>query len=304
MLKPGFFIVGAPRCGTTALSRYLSRHPHMCFSRPKEPHFFSRASLNLSDLDLRREYIDRFFPHYDMRTHKVLGEGSVSYIYSADAISKILTVNPQAKFLAMVRNPIDMIYSYHSRLVFTMDENVKKFPEAWGLQQERSTGRHIPRKCRDPRLLRYAEIGMLGRQVDLLFKLVPRDRCKVIVFDDFAENPRQIYERVLAFIGLEYDGQKHFPRKRANRYYHSSLIQHALVRSPEPMVGLLRFAQRAMGAKELQKRLRRMLRELNTAQVSRPELDNEMRETLSRTFAPDVHRLSELLNRNLSHWLA
>jgi hypothetical protein len=42
MRFPDFFVVGAPRCGSTAFCRYLAKHPAICFSRPKEPHYFTR----------------------------------------------------------------------------------------------------------------------------------------------------------------------------------------------------------------------------------------------------------------------
>jgi hypothetical protein len=38
--RPQFFIVGAPKCGTTAMCHYLSQHPEIFISTPKEPHFF------------------------------------------------------------------------------------------------------------------------------------------------------------------------------------------------------------------------------------------------------------------------
>ncbi|WP_040414858.1 sulfotransferase [Desulfococcus multivorans] len=61
---PDFFIIGAPRCGTTSLSRYLSKHPDICFSRPKEPHYFSTVSQPLTTSHLQRHYLERFFSHH------------------------------------------------------------------------------------------------------------------------------------------------------------------------------------------------------------------------------------------------
>jgi hypothetical protein len=76
---PDFFVVGAPRCGTTAISKYLSRNPHICFSRPKEPHFFSITLHEKPDADLHNDYLALFFPHCS-ETHQATGEGSVSYL--------------------------------------------------------------------------------------------------------------------------------------------------------------------------------------------------------------------------------
>ncbi len=95
---PDFFIVGAPRCGTSALSRYLRKHPQICFSRPKEPHYFANVSPECSSSNVETEYLRSFFPHYQER-YKAIGEGSVSYLYSPQAIDLILKFNPDARFI-------------------------------------------------------------------------------------------------------------------------------------------------------------------------------------------------------------
>ena len=58
---PDFFIVGAPRCGTTALSKYLKRNPKICFSNPKEPHFFTKILEERPEADIQTEYVERFY---------------------------------------------------------------------------------------------------------------------------------------------------------------------------------------------------------------------------------------------------
>ena len=78
----------------------------------------------------------RFFCQCELRA-KALGEGSVSYLYYPQAISRILEINPRAKFIVMVRNPTEMIYSYHSRLLAVLEENVNDFFTAWNLQDDR-----------------------------------------------------------------------------------------------------------------------------------------------------------------------
>src|SRR4051794_27835879 len=91
-------VVGAPRSGTTSLSTYLADHPQICFSRPKEPHFFSRFDLGYcSDSALRRrvecDYLDRYFPARG-RGETMLGEGSVSYLYTPQCMQPILRLWP------------------------------------------------------------------------------------------------------------------------------------------------------------------------------------------------------------------
>lgn len=299
---PDFFIVGAPRCGTTSLSRYLSKHPQICFSRPKEPHFFSFATNHGDKVDLAKDYFQRFFPHFDPKRHLVLGEGSVSYLYSPEAIRRILAVNPRAKFIVSVRNPIEMVRSYHSRLLYILDEDVRDLAQAWALQDERAEGRRLPRACRDPRLLQYREIGALGRQVERLFAIAGRERCKVVLFDDLIADPRGTYCEILDFLGVEDDGRTRFSQKRRTRRYRHPLLQRLTVRPPRGLVSLLRLVQSQLGAKRLDKRLRRRMRRLNTEAAHFAKVDSEMRQTLATAFVEDVRLLGRLLDRDLSAW--
>ena len=299
---PDFFIVGAPRCGTTALSRYLSKHPQVCFSKPKEPHFFTLAEPQHNGVDLLKDYLHRFFPHYNPQRHKVLGEGSVSYLYSPEAIRRILTINPRAKFIVSVRNPIDMVRSYHARMIYTLDEDVQDLAQAWALQAERAQGRRLPKSCRDRRMLQYREIGAMGQNVKRLFEIAGRERCKIVLFDDLIADPRKTYCELLAFLGLDDDGRTYFSQKRRTRRFRHPLLQRLVVRPPRSLVALLRLMQRGTKGNRLNKRLRGHMRRLNTESAGYAPIDGEMRHTLARFFAADVSLLGQLLDRDLSIW--
>ena len=123
---PDFFLIGVPRCGTTSLSRYLARNPQVCFSRPKEPRYFSSLPPHASPDDLETVYLARYFSHYGLGTTR-LGRGQSLTFYSPYALPRILSINAHAKFIAIVRNPLDMLPSYHQRLLFTVIEDVEDF---------------------------------------------------------------------------------------------------------------------------------------------------------------------------------
>ncbi len=149
---PDFFVVGAPRCGTTALCRYLARNPQICVSRPKEPHYFTRLADLPAAEEVQSDYIDRFFDHRN-DAHRVSGEGSVSYLYLPGVIEHILHFNPEARFIASVRNPLTMLPSYHLRMQFLLQEDETDFEWAWHLQEARARGENLPRRCVDARVL-------------------------------------------------------------------------------------------------------------------------------------------------------
>jgi Sulfotransferase family len=191
-LPPSFFIVGAPRCGTTSLSKALKRHPQISFSKPKETHFLLLAPAELSEAELRALYVDLHHPDL-CPWHRAIGDGSVSYLYAPDTIRRALRFDQRARFIAMVRSPLDMLLSYHARLVFTLQEDVGDFAQAWELQSRRAAGEKIPKRCTNPRLLQYGEVGMLGAHIEQLFAVAGRERCLVILFDDLDHDPRAVY---------------------------------------------------------------------------------------------------------------
>ncbi|GAB6068184.1 hypothetical protein JCM13664_15030 [Methylothermus subterraneus] len=303
---PDFFLVGAPRCGTTAMSHYLGHHPNICFSRPKEPHFFSLLRKQYPELD-EQYYLRHCFAHYDPDRHWRIGEGSVSYLYDPEAIAQILDLNPNARFLVMVRNPVDLVYSYHARLVALLEEDQEDFAVAWRLQEARRRGQHIPKLCRDPMLLQYAEIGRLGKHLARLFQQAGHERCLVLVFDDFIADPLASYLKTLEFLKVPYDGRTNFPRKEGNKYPRFKWLQRWLTRPPKRVENFLATLEHQRARKRSRhhplKRLRKFLLKHNVVYRPRPPLPPALREELLATFREDIERLASLLKRDLSPWL-
>lgn len=148
--KPNFFIIGAPKCGTTAMARYLGEHPDVFFSSPKEIHYFNTDFLNKRKKITEKVYLEKFFKGSE--NFKAVGEGSVWYLYSEEAVPNILKFNPKARFIVMVRNPISMFHSRFHQSLINSWENVKTPMEAWNLQWERKKSKSIPPFCRDKKL--------------------------------------------------------------------------------------------------------------------------------------------------------
>ena len=312
---PDFFIVGAPRCGTTSLSSYLRKHPQICFSRPKEPHYFSKLAPSFGLAGIRDMYLGRCFANYDPAVHQAIGEGSVSYLYSVEAIETILSFNPQARFIVMLRNPLEMLPSFHARMLFILQEDEASFARAWELQEARARGERLPRHCLDPELLRYHDIARYAELLQRLFSIVDRERCLVLLFDDFISEPRAVYERCLAFIGVPSDGRSVFPTRQPSRSYRYAWLQRLVY---PPLGNMIRFAaeverrasarrgtqrRKARSRRSVIRRLRKRLRDWNTLKVKPEALSPAMRDTLREAFAADVENLGMLLQRDLSHWL-
>ncbi len=297
--RRGVFLVGAPRCGTTSLYKALLHHPQICGAHPKETHFFVRPDLPEPIGEAARYYVRRFFPHL-ADNHRVMVDGSVSYLYSADALRRIDRLDPTAKFIVMARNPIDMVHSYYHRLVYLLDEDAPSFAEAWRLQAERARGQRIPKGCRDPRILAYGEVGRLGHCIGQLFATVGRERCHVVVFDDFVARSEEVHAAVLDFIGVAPDSGVAIRHKNSARAFSNPWLQRFYANPPGPLVRLVDID--AVRTAKWIKRLRKRLKRKNTRRASRPPLDPAMRPILRAHFAEDIEKLSGLLGRDLSHW--
>ncbi len=304
---PSFFVVGAPRCGTTALSKALRRNPRVLFSKPKETHYFSVLRQRDPEADVRTAYVERFYGKFRPTRHQAAGEGTTNYLYSAEALKAILSLNPQAKFIAMVRNPLEMVPSFHQHMLLTLAEDVEDFATAWALQGDRAQGRKLPRYVLDPRLSQYEEIGRLGTYVDQLFRIAGREQTKVFVYDDFVTDPLAVYKEALAFIGVDYDGRVEFPRTLSTRHYRSRRVHDWVVRVPRSADDLSEHLRRRKretneGGRGLRKRALEFVAGLNLAPGPRRPLSHEMRRVLREAFADEIALLGRLLDRDLGHW--
>lgn len=308
------FVVGAPRCGTTAVAKWLRGHPEVCLSKPKEPHFFVLQDLRTyPESELREivesKFIERFFP--GRAEASMLIDGSVSYIYAPERLEPALRLWPDAKFIICVRNPLQMVPSLHQRHFANGDENVRDFARAWSLVPERRRGRSIPRSCLDPRLLDYHESGLLGKHVQNFLDVIGRERCLIVVFDDLVANPRREYLRALDFLGLPDDGKTTFERHADSKDCRIAWLQRLLQRPPRFALRFVdsddlhnpRFAETASPWLQKIIDLRSRIIDWNEIPAERPVVDPAVMDEMRALYADDVRLLSELLHRDLKGWL-
>jgi hypothetical protein len=309
------FIVGAPRCGTTSLSEYLRGHPEVCFSTPKEPHFFLMEDLRGRSVEEARrtissKYLSRFFS--ERQRQSVFAEGSVSYFYAPERLEPILKLWPRAKFIICVRNPVEMVPSLHQRLFYNGDETERQFERAWSLVPTRREGRSIPRSCLDPRFLDYWEAGYLGKHLEKFLEVVGRERCMISVFDDFKADPGREYRRVLEFLDLPDDHKSDFDRHAESKDCRIAWV-HRLMKRP-PRAAMWLFDSEDLQVIEgsgsepsplLEKILdiRQRIINWNKVPATKPHIDGQLVDEMRAMFQDDVALLSKLLGRNLNHWM-
>lgn len=299
MVKPNFFIIGAPKCGTTALSDYLRTHPNIYFSEPKEPHYFAQDFEKYRLTKTSEEYLSLFIQ--TTPNHIAIGEGSVFYLFSSVALRKIYEFDPQAKIIVMLRNPVDLVYSFHSQQLFSADEDEPCFEKAWRLQKLRLQGKHIPKKNRHTIFLNYASVGRLGEQVDRLLTIFPFEQIKIICFEDFIMSTKKVYDDVINFLGVPNDNRTDFLRINENKNHKLQLVGNFSQKPPKFLSSLALKTKDILGIKRLY--VLDTIRSLNTKTVAREPLSNDFRAELTEEFADDIKKLSQLLAKDLNHWL-
>ena len=116
-MKVDFFIVGAPKAGTTSLYHYLNEHPQVEMSLQKEPNYFSDKAIQSQDLYYNKNRIDteeKYNRLFNFQKKDVIfGEGSVSYLFYPAVAQEIKKYNPIAKIIIMLRNPVDRAFSHY-----------------------------------------------------------------------------------------------------------------------------------------------------------------------------------------------
>lgn len=304
MPKPEIFIIGAPKSGTTAVSAYLSDHPNVCFSQTKEPNYFCFDFPGAQNSHTEAEYLEKEFAHCTSHGG-VCAEGSVWYLYSERAVPGILDFNPRAKFLVLLRNPIDAAYSLHSQLLYNRDEDIADFSEAWKAQDARKRGHKVPPLCRQPEFLQYKDVMSYGVQLERLYNHAPHDQIKVTLFDDLTADPRDLYLEILRFLRLPDDGRSQFPSVNTSKRYVSRTLHRITHRPPQWLQLLSTRLKNATGVRRFH--VSRFLEQagdaFNARRHVRPPINREFRARLTDAFRADIERTELLLGRSLKHWL-
>lgn len=300
--KPTFFVIGAPKCGTSSLCHYLASHPNVFFSVPKEPAYWcieDELILRKTGVKTRDAYL-RLFAGARAQ-HVAVGEGSTCYLSSEHAVARINDFNRAARFIIMLRDPVEMVHALHRENLFNFDEDIEDFEQAWGAQAQRRRGQLVPRGCCAPRFLQYGDMGKYALQVERCLSTVGNDRLLMVFFDDFVRETGATYRAVLDFLGLPDDGRTTFPRLREAQAHRWKSIGTMMLKPPKPLATPVALIRRAAERNEsgIAGIMSRWFRVRQRREPLRAEFEDELR----RYFRPDVERLASILRRNLSHWM-
>jgi len=298
---PDFFIIGAPKCGTTALAEYLARHPDIFMAR-KEMHHFGR-DLRFGGQIFRRNRRDYLQEFAGWNGQARAGEASVWYLFSALAAEEIKAFNPRARIIIMLREPTEMLYSLYNQFRLDGNEHLPTFAAALAAEDDRLAGRQVTRSTYFPQGLAYHSVAAYTEQVRRYLKMFGRKQVHVILYDDFAADTAGVYRGVLDFLGLDASRPpESFPVINGSQEIKSSWLRSLM---SDPLIRGTAIATRTWLPAPVFKTLQQLesrVMQMNIRAAKRPALDVGLRRTLVREFAAEVNQFGKLIGRDLASW--
>jgi len=311
--SPNFFIVGAAKCGTTALYQYLSQHPDVHLSPIKEPNHFSidiriedlrpetRKRLQLLEVgkyiegDMRvpmhrafvtdREQYLRLFRF--AKDQKAIGEASASYLFSKTAAAEIHEFNPDARIIILLRNPVDRAFSHYQmdqRMAITtgsfeqaLEEDRKRPVKNWGSASL------------------YLELGYYAEQVRRYLDQFARNQILFLLSDELRGQPQATLNKVCEFLDIA-----PFTFQNDREANVSSLPRNSIVRRLIRIDYLRVKVRRAIRSRAIKSFFKNLLFK---SKDKAEKMSKETESRLKRLYADDLTLLSALTGKDLSVWM-
>jgi hypothetical protein len=288
---PNFFVVGAPKAGTTSLCKYLGQHPQIFVSPIKEPCYFAPEVRDFSDATRRAALEGAMVFDWDdyrrlfdgVRGEAAIGEGSVSYLSSPAAASGIHARSPHARIIMVLRDPIDRLFS-HYIAACAAGVTSAAFVE-WAFAERDTEASRRP-------VWGPVWAGCYATHVRRFMAVFPSAQLRIHLYDDFVHAPHDVYRDLLEFLDVDptvpLDASARHNVTRVPRF---GALTHRWVR---PVTHFVRGVLPVALAKTVAERLRTS---------THPGPRAEERARLMPLVAGEVTELQTMIGRDLSAWL-
>jgi hypothetical protein len=298
---PDFFIIGAPRAGSTALHEALAAHPEVHMSRIMEPKFFLSDgrpaglkgpgdSQDAGEWIWRPQDYEKLFRAAG--EFVLTGESTPLYLWSRDAQRRIAAANPSAKLVAVIRDPVERAYSNWTYLWCDGLEPEANFLAACEAEERRIAAGWAP-------FWRYVQLGLYGEQLQHLLGLFAKDQVLVLRYRDLVDQPALTLDRICKFLGIAEGVLSKIEPSKVSHWVEPTVLNRALQRTIRAGI--------SVGA-HLPPRVWRtasqpLLSVLQRGNNPRPPLDPEHRLVLVERFRDDLGLLSEITGESYDDWL-
>ena len=288
-MKVDFFIVGAPKAGTTSLYHYLNEHPKISMSSVKEPNYFSYEELETQKLYYKSNKINsldsyhNLFPTRD--ANLIYGEASVSYLFYKNVAEKIKTYNKNAKIIILLRNPIERAFSH-----YLMDVRLGLISESFesvvdGFETTSKNKLYYQQ---------YIELGKYYNQISNYKRLFNDKNILIIDYEDFKNKTSLSVTTVFDFLQID------------TSFIPNLDLTHNTFRKPKfTFIEILysNHSIRFLINKLIPSKFKNYINQMVFDKQDKPILSQDLHERLKSIFKNDVNKLSNMLNKDFSKWI-
>lgn len=291
--KPDFIIIGAAKAGTTTLHHYLTRHPRIFMSDPKEPTFFARDERYQRGTDW---YLSLFA---NASRDQLCGEASTNYtnwpLYPS-TVERMHALVPETRLIYLMRHPVDRAYSHYLQLIHNVrtDDPDYKFRDTFEQHIEKDDS--------------VIQSSLYMQQIERFLERYPRDRLLLLFFEDFMRKPGIILDRFVDFLGLEpgfdflANGNVSANINKNKEFW---LVRSKLTAPLRSLPGGQWLADRL--SKKTRDRIYALLSRLPQkkrieAEYIPPKMLPETRARLLKYFHGPNEKLAQFLGTDLAHW--
>lgn len=301
MDNPTFIIIGAAKSGTSAIYSFLRQHPQIYMSPKKEPYYFALQGETVEfkapgDKGINHRAVttlDEYEALFAERTDELQsGEASTLYLYSKQAAGRIKAQRPDAKLIAVLRNPVERAFSSYLHTLRDGWETSATFAEALAAEPERIAANwsHI---------WHYQQAGFYADQIERYLELFPREQLLILLYDDLKASPSELLQTIYQFLDVD----PSFEVDTSRRYNVSGKARFAGLQRWIVEPNRLKTMTKSFVPTEVRLGIRQKLLDLNVTSAKPASLLPSDRERLHAIFHDDILRLQKLINRDLTHWL-
>jgi hypothetical protein len=292
---PNLFMVGAPKCGTSSMVYWLGQHPDIFTPVWKEPGYFGADLTTRTERQSKASYLE-LFANWNSERYGL--DATTLYLSSRSAALEIRDCSPAAVILVMVRNPIDAVYSMYLQNRFNGVEPLPSFERSLGAEADRAKQGSPPARGHLERLL-YSKLYSYTDNISHYQWVFGTERVRVIVFDDIVKDPRATLDDTFQFLGVDASVTLSLNAQNTAKRAIFPWLSH-FASGPPRWMG--QFAQSFL-SREARFRIRKAVLRFNARAAESPPMQPETRKLLIERFSPEIARLSNLLGRDLSHWV-
>lgn len=300
MPLPNTILIGAQKAGTTSIYDWLMQHPDVCgHVDVKDFAFFAKDFHYNKGL---KSLSNRFAKYY--KNEKIILHGSVEYIFFDKALARIKKDCPNARFILILRDPVERLYSafrYFKKMQLEVEDNL--LSASIDKREERMHSDNYAIK----NSLTYIDHGLYAKQLKSFYKYFSPEQIHICFFDDLKEHKEKLINRIYNFLEVSDSFEPNFVIKNMTGKVRNNLLQKVLFKRSKLRKFMVDNILDYIFPLQKRTELRWKLKEWNTikkdVKSSKKEKMSDLeRQTLLRYFIKDIEELEDMLNVDLTKW--